>query len=39
MLNHIADTTIRIENVPINYDVNLLIKYFANFTFEAISSN
>ncbi|RGB37089.1 hypothetical protein C1646_666451 [Rhizophagus diaphanus] len=38
-INNISESTIRLVNVPINYDVNLLIKHIANFTGGAITSH
>ncbi|RGB30315.1 hypothetical protein C1646_793907 [Rhizophagus diaphanus] len=38
-INNISESTIRLVNVPINYDINLLIKHIANFTGGAITSH
>ncbi|PKC62379.1 hypothetical protein RhiirA1_443946 [Rhizophagus irregularis] len=37
-LNKIEECTVKLANVPFNYDVNLLIKHFANFTKQSIAS-
>ncbi|CAB5165461.1 unnamed protein product [Rhizophagus irregularis] len=37
-LNKIEECTVKLANVPFNYDVNLLIKHFANYTKQSIAS-
>ncbi|PKK59765.1 hypothetical protein RhiirC2_820241, partial [Rhizophagus irregularis] len=37
-INHLRARSIKLLNVPINYDINLLIKHIANFTSNAIDS-
>ncbi|PKY50868.1 hypothetical protein RhiirA4_467559 [Rhizophagus irregularis] len=37
-IDHLKSRAINLLNVPINYDINLLIKHIANFTSSAIES-
>ncbi|CAB4426583.1 unnamed protein product [Rhizophagus irregularis] len=37
-IDHLKSRSINLLNVPINYDINLLIKHIANFTSSAIDS-